>query len=101
MSLITSSSLSTRRVNLAANTGPSSTSSGSPPARNRCPKSFEFTIDKKGRSTFYDEFSKYVDKTKLNAESHGVKDPVQGETEEEKEVPAAQPPARRTRVPTK
>ena len=66
------------------------------PGEKPMPESFEFTIDKKGRSTFYDEFSKYVDKTKLNAESHGVKDPVQGETEEEKEVPAAQPPAGET-----
>ena len=59
------------------------------------PESFDFHIDKKGRSTFYDEFSKYVDKARLNAESHGVADPVRGETEEEKEVSAAQPPAAR------
>lgn len=62
------------------------------PGEKPMPESFEFTIDKKGRSTFYDEFSKYVDKAKLNAESHGVADPLQGEAKEEKETPAPQPP---------
>jgi hypothetical protein len=67
------------------------------PGEKPMPDSFEFTIDKKGRSTFYDEFSKYVDKAKLNAESHRVTDPVRGEAEEgkdvvtEKEKPATQP----------
>ena len=49
------------------------------PGEKPMPESFEFTIDKKGRSTFYDEFSKYVDKDRLNAEPHQVTDPVKEE----------------------
>ena len=49
------------------------------PGEKPMPESFEFHIDKKGRSTFYDEFSKYVDKDRLNAEPHQVTDPVQEE----------------------
>ena len=59
------------------------------PGEKPMPQSFDFHIDKKGRSTFYDEFSKYVDKARSNAESHGVADPVRGETEEENEISAA------------
>jgi hypothetical protein len=46
------------------------------PGEKPMPESFEFKIDKAGRSTFYDEFSKYVDKDRLNAEPHQVADPV-------------------------
>ena len=46
------------------------------PGEKPMPESFEFHIDKKGRSTFYDEFSKYVDKGRLNEAPHGVADPV-------------------------
>ena len=50
------------------------------PGEKPMPESFEFHIDKKGRSTFYDEFSKYVDKGRLNEAPHQVTDPVK-ETE--------------------
>ncbi len=51
------------------------------PGEKPLPDSCEFHIDKKGRSTFYDEFSKFVDKDRLNQEAHGVADPVkEGET---------------------
>jgi hypothetical protein len=46
------------------------------PGEKPLPESFEFHIDKKGRSTFYDEFSKYVDKDRLNEAPHQVADPV-------------------------
>ena len=49
------------------------------PGEKPMPESFEFHIDKKGRSTFYDEFSKYVDKGRLNEAPHVVADPVKEE----------------------
>jgi hypothetical protein len=60
------------------------------PGEKPMPESFEFHIDKKGRSTFYDEFSKYVDKERLNQEPHQVADPVkeEGATEVVAEQPA-------------
>lgn len=48
------------------------------PGEKPMPSHFEFHI-KKGRSTFYDEFSKYVDKDRLNQEPHQVADPVKEE----------------------
>ena len=59
------------------------------PGEKPMPESFEFTIDKKGRSTFYDEFSKYVDKERLNAEPHQVADPVKEVVETAEEVAPA------------
>jgi hypothetical protein len=59
------------------------------PGEKPMPESFEFHIDKKGRSTFYDEFSKYVDKERLNQAPHQVDDPVK----EEGEVPGELAPA--------
>jgi hypothetical protein len=53
------------------------------PGEKPMPESFEFHIDKKGRSTFYDEFSKYVDKNRLNQEPHQVADPVKEVVEQE------------------
>ena len=60
------------------------------PGEKPMPESFEFHIDKKGRSTFYDEFSKYVDKERLNQEPHQVADPVteEGVTQTVAEQPA-------------
>ena len=63
------------------------------PGEKPMPSYFEFHI-KKGRSTFYDEFSKYVDKERLNAEPHQVADPVkeEGATEAATEQPVRQIP---------
>ena len=58
------------------------------PGEKPMPSYFEFHI-KKGRSTFYDEFSKYVNKERLNAEPHQVADPVKEVVEPE--VVAEQP----------
>ncbi len=63
------------------------------PGEKPMPESFDFHIDKKGRSTFYDEFSKYVDKEKLNQESHVVVDPVKEEGAVETAPPEMPPPA--------
>ena len=66
------------------------------PGEKPMPSYFEFHI-KKGRSTFYDEFSKYVDKGRLNEAPHQVTDPVKEEaaTETPPEVPGPEksPPA--------
>ena len=56
------------------------------PGEKPMPESFDFTIDKKGRSTFYDEFSKYVDKGRLNEAPHQVADPVKEEGPEQQAV---------------
>jgi hypothetical protein len=53
------------------------------PGEKPMPESFEFHIDQKGRSTFYDEFSKYVDKGRLNEAPHQVSDPVKEVVEQE------------------
>lgn len=49
------------------------------PGEKPMPAYFEFCINEQGKSTFYDEFSKYVDKERLNQEPHQVTDPVKGE----------------------
>ena len=59
------------------------------PGEKPMPESFEFTIDKKGRSTFYDEFSKYVDKGRLNEAPHQVTDPVKEEGQAPEETAPA------------
>ena len=62
------------------------------PGEKPMPSYFEFHI-KKGRSTFYDEFAKYVNKERLNQEPHQVPDPVKEvvETEAPATVPAPEP----------